>query len=322
VVAVPVDAETSDAGELVVVETAGQAHPPESLGAIAVPGTAVGAVFLDRTPRRLTSADEPVAAQVMEGAGPVMVLPLRTTDTVAGVMVIARRDGARPFTDDQLEMAAAFTDQATVAWQLANSQHRMRELDVIADRDRIARDLHDHVIQRLFAVGLSLQGTISRARSADVQQRLSDTVDELQNVIGDIRTTIFDLHGGVSGSTRLRQRITEAVGGFSSAGVRTSVQFVGPLSVVDGLLADHAAAVVREAVSNAVRHAGATTLTVIVRVEDDLTVEVVDDGSGMPADVTPSGLANLRARAAEVGGELVIGAAPGGGTALRWTAPL
>ena len=326
VVAVPsdddIDHDGGAVGDLVVVETAGQTRPPEALGTIAVSGTAVGAAFLDRTPRRLDVADQPVAAQVMDAAGPAMVLPLRTTDTVAGVIVIARHDGARPFTDDQFEMAAAFADQATLAWQLANSQRQMRELDVIADRDRIARDLHDHVIQRLFAVGLSLQGTIGRARSADVQQRLSDTVDELQNVIGDIRTTIFDLHGGAAGATRLRQRITEAVGGFSVAGVRISVQFVGPLSVVDGALADHAEAVVREAVSNAVRHAGAAALTVTVRVEDDLTVEVIDDGCGMPADVTPSGLANLQARAAEVGGELVIGAAEGGGTALRWTAPL
>ena len=326
VVAVPsdddIDRDGGPVGELVVVETAGQAHPPESLDTIAVSGTAIGAAFVDRTPQRLDGADQPVAAQVMDAAGPAMVLPLRTTDTVAGVIVIARHDGARPFTDDQFEMAAAFADQATLAWQLANSQRQMRELDVIADRDRIARDLHDHVIQRLFAVGLSLQGTIPRARSADVQQRLSDTVDELQNVIGDIRTTIFDLHGGAAGVTRLRQRITEAVGGFSASGVRTSVQFVGPLSVVDGALADHAEAVVREAVSNAVRHAGAATLTVTVRVEDDFSVEVIDDGCGMPADVTPSGLDNLRARAAEVGGELVISAASGGGTALRWTAPL
>ena len=130
------------------------------------------------------------------------------------------------------------------------------------------------------------------------------------------------LAGGAAGATRLRQRITEAVGGFSASGVRTSVQFVGPLSVVDGALADHAEAVVREAVSNAVRHAGAATLTVTVRVEDDFSVEVIDDGCGMPADVTPSGLDNLRARAAEVGGELVISAASDGGTALRWTAPL
>jgi signal transduction histidine kinase len=152
--------------------------------------------------------------------------------------------------------------------------------------------------------------------------RLADTVDELQGVIQEIRTTIFDLHGGSSGTTRLRQRIDEAIAGFSGSGLRTTVQFVGPLSVVEATLADHAEAVVREAVSNAVRHSGARTLTVNVRVEDDLSLEVADDGCGMPADVTASGLTNLRARAEEVGGQLAISDAPGGGTVLRWSAPL
>lgn len=320
VVAVPADSDTAagDVDELMVVQSAGCAPRPEAADPIPVAGGAVGAAFTDRTPRHLDAGEMPV----MPTAGPGMVLALRTTDTVAGVVVVLRRAGARGFTDDQLSMMAAFADQATLAWQLANSQRQMRELDVIADRDRIARDLHDHVIQRLFAVGLSLQGAIPRARSADVQQRLSDVIDELQNVIGDIRTTIFDLHGGSLGATRLRQRISDAVNGFGHAGVRTSVQFTGPLSVVDAALADHAEAVVREAVSNAVRHAGATTVTVSVRVEDDLTIEVIDDGCGMPADVTASGLANLRGRAEEVSGELVVTSPPTGGTALRWSAPL
>ena len=198
----------------------------------------------------------------------------------------------------------------------------LRELDVVSDRERIARDLHDHVIQRLFAVGLSLQGAIPRARSAEVQHRLTDTVDELQAVIQEIRTTIFDLHGGPSGTTRLRQRLDEAIAAFAGQGPRTSVHFVGPLSVVDAALADHAEAVVREAVSNAVRHAGARTLTVNVRVEDELSIEVIDDGCGIPADVTASGLNNLRSRADEVGGTLTVTAAPGGGTVVRWLAPL
>lgn len=93
------------------------------------------------------------------------MLPLRATDTVAGVLVAVRADGAQSFTAEQLDMAAAFADQAAVAWQLASSQRSVRELEILADRDRIARDLHDHVIQRLFAVGLSLQGTIPRAHS-------------------------------------------------------------------------------------------------------------------------------------------------------------
>lgn len=320
-VAVPGDTEVpaTDVAELVVVETAGAAAVLGSQP-ISVSDSVIGAVFADRTPRRFEFIDE--ALNITSDVGPALVLPLRTTDTVAGVVVIARRRGAQPFTAEQLDMMAAFADQATLAWQLATTQRQMRELDVLSDRDRIARDLHDHVIQRLFAVGLALQGTIPRARSSEVQQRLSDSVDELQGVIGEIRTAIFDLHGGSSETTRLRQRLDEAISAFTGPDLRTTVQFVGPLSVIDPVLADHAEAVVREAVSNAVRHAAANTLAVTVRVEDDLLIEVVDDGCGMPADVTASGLNNLRQRATEVGGELVIGEAPGGGTALRWTAPL
>jgi signal transduction histidine kinase len=237
-------------------------------------------------------------------------------------VVILRRRGRQTFSEEQLDMMAAFADQATLAWQLATTQRHLRELDVLSDRDRIARDLHDHVIQRLFAVGLSLQGTIPRTRVPEVQQRLISTVDELQGVIQEIRTAIFDLHGGSADSTRLRQRLDEAVGSFAGSELRTTVQYIGPLSVIDATLADHAEAVVREAVSNAVRHANAHTLTINVRVEDELAIDVVDDGRGMPADVTASGLNNLRRRAAEVGGDFSVGDTPGGGTILRWSAPL
>ena len=198
----------------------------------------------------------------------------------------------------------------------------MRELDVISDRDRIARDLHDHVIQRLFAVGLALQGTIPRSHKPEVRRRLTECVDDLQSVIQEIRTAIFDLHGGDAGITRLRRRIDEAVAQFPGSDLRTTVQFSGPLSVVDSTLADHAEAVVREAVSNAVRHAQARTLTVTVAVGDDLCIDVVDDGCGIAGDITGSGLTNLGRRADDVGGEFVIEAAPAGGTKLRWSAPL
>ena len=129
-----------------------------------------------------------------------------------------------------------------------------------------------------------------RARSPEVQQRLSGCVDDLQEVIQEIRTAIFDLHSANSGSTRLRQRLDDAIAQFSSPELRTTVQFVGPLSVVDAGLADHAEAVVREAVSNAVRHANATTLTVNVKVDDDLDIEVVDNGRGISGDITGSGV--------------------------------
>ncbi|MGY4711689.1 sensor histidine kinase [Mycolicibacterium sp. CBM1] len=321
-VAVPTDIElgVNEVGELLVVETAGMAGPASSLPPIMVAGSIVGEAFTTRTPRRLDNIGDELNG--VPEAGPALVLPLRTTDTVAGVVVILRRRGGQTFSDKQLDMMAAFADQATLAWQLAITQRHIRELDVLSDRDRIARDLHDHVIQRLFAVGLSLQGTIPRSRLPEVRQRLTESVDELQGVIQEIRTAIFDLHGASLGTTRLRQRLDEAVGAFPGADLRTTVQYIGPLSVVDATLADHAEAVVREAVSNAVRHAQAHTLTVNVRVEDELTIEVIDDGRGMPPDVTASGLNNLRQRAAEVGGEFSVDTAPDGGTALRWTAPL
>ena len=166
----------------------------------------------------------------------------------------------------------------------------------------------------MFAAGLSLQSAYQIARTPEVRTRLNDVVDELQAVIQDIRTTIFDLQGGSPGTTRLRQRLDQAIAAFAGSGLRTTMQFIGPLSVVEPPLADHAEAVVREAVSNVVRHAGATALTVTVRVDDD--------GCGMPANVTPSGLTNLRVRAEEVDGQLTITDAPGGGTLLRWSAPL
>lgn len=319
-VAVPsdVDLPSSDVVELMVTATAGSASNSIDQATIPLHDTLIGQAFVDGSPHKFDKVDVGVAA----GIGPALVLPLRATDTVAGVLVALRPADAYPFSAEQLDMMAAFADQATLAWQLATSQRRMRELDILTDRDRIARDLHDHVIQRLFAVGLALQGTIPRARSTEVQQRLSGCVDDLQEVIQEIRTAIFDLHSAPGGVTRLRQRLDGAVTQFSSPELRTTVQFAGPLSVVDTGLADHAEAVVREAVSNGVRHANATTLTVSVKVEDDLTIEVVDNGRGIPDDITGSGLNNLRRRAQEVGGTFTADRVPGGGTLLRWSAPL
>ena len=142
------------------------------------------------------------------------------------------------------------------------------------------------------------------------------------------RAAIFDLHGvqighfrphGCGNGCDERFPIRPQ---FSSPERRTTVQFVGPLSVVDAGLADHAEAVVREAVSNAVRHANATTLTVNVKVDDDLTIEVVDNGPGISGDITGSGLTNLRRRAEDVGGAFTVENVTSGGTLLRWSAPL
>lgn len=319
-VAVPSDPElpVSETIDLVISATAGDS-PDLDVRAIPVEGTVIGDAFVGRTPGRFDGVDLTGDATK---SGPALVLPLRATGTVIGVLVALRPPGAQPFTSEQLDIMAAFADQAALAWQLASTQRQMRELSILTDRDRIARDLHDHVIQRLFAVGLALQGTIPRARSTEVQQRLMGCVDDLQEVIQEIRTAIFDLHGSSSGVTRLRQRLDEAVAQFAGADLRTSVQYVGPLSVVDAALADHAEAVVREAVSNAVRHGKASTLTVNVVVEDELSIEISDNGCGLPDEITGSGLTNLRLRADDVGGTFSVENSPGGGTVLKWCAPL
>ena len=318
-VAAPADPDQSadDVTELVVISSTGEGAA-DITGPIPLEGTKIGEAFVTRTPGSFVGTDVGFGSI----GGPALVLPLRAKDSVAGVLVAIRPAGAQPFSAEEMDVIAAFADQATLAWQLARAQHRMRELSILTDRDRIARDLHDHVIQRLFAVGLALQGTIVRAHSEDVQQRLYASVDDLQEVIQDIRTAIFDLHGGASGITRLRQRLDEAISAFPGSGVRTSAQYVGPLSVIDAALADHAEAVVREAVSNAVRHADASTLTVTVAVEDDLLIEVIDNGRGITADITGSGLTNLRQRAEELGGSFSVRPEPDGGTRLIWRAPL
>lgn len=319
-VAIPLDDDTLEAevNELLVVETIGAVMAPLDGDTIPVAGSSVGEAFSQRKPRQVAR----LALPGIDATGPALILPLRAADAVAGVVVVMRHGTTIPFSVEQLDMMAAFADQAALAWQLATSQRRMHELDVLTDRDRIARDLHDHVIQRLFAVGLSLQGTIPRARDAVVRRRLTDAVDDMQEIIGEIRTTIFDLHGTSATVTRLRQRLDNAVAQFSGSGLHTTVAFIGPLSVVEPVLADHAEAVVSEAVSNAVRHSRATELTVQIKVEDDLAIEVADNGRGMPEVVTPSGLANLRRRAEQAGGTFGIESTPGGGTVVRWSAPL
>ncbi|MBB5916737.1 signal transduction histidine kinase [Nocardia transvalensis] len=289
-------------------------------------GTTVGDAHLRGHQARIDDRRGTALETALPGAGPAMILPLRTSDAVLGVLVTARDIDAGPYSDETVELAAAFADQAALAMRMADAQQRMRELDVLSDRDRIARDLHDHVIQRLFTLGLYAQGTLARARSPEIRHRLSTLVDDLQQVILDVRTSIFDLHGGDAGATRLRQRLDDAVRRTTAdTPIAVSFDVSGPLSVVDPVLADHAEAVVREAVSNAVRHSGADSLTVTATVDDDLTLVIEDNGRGIPDDITPSGLTNLAQRAEQAGGQLDITHADRlhhTGTRVRWRAPL
>ncbi|QLY28603.1 GAF domain-containing sensor histidine kinase [Nocardia huaxiensis] len=309
--------------ELEIVQWSGPGDGPAQ-PTVRTTATAIGRAFTERTPIRFETAHEVDLGKPIDDPGPTLILPLHAQDLTFGVLVMVRTMDSPPYTDETLELAAAFTDQAAVAIQLAETQRRMRELDVLTDRDRIARDLHDHVIQRLFAAGLSLQGTVARARTPEVRQRLSKVIDDLQDVVQEIRTSIFDLHGGNNSSTRLRQRLEQAIKRHTEdTEILTSLRISGPLSVVKPELADHSEAVVQEAVSNAVRHSGAGSLTVDVEVADDLTITVSDDGCGIPDDITASGLNNLSRRAEESGGTMaLLRNTDNTGTRLRWSVPL
>ena len=321
-IAQPEDVELppEEVDELVVTVHAGLGG--EGLGGLRMPvaGSSCGEAFLDAQPRRLST----LAADLPEEFGPALVLPLRASRTSAsGVLVAVRRKGGEPFDRNQLPLAAAFADQAALALRLAEDQRSISELKVVSDRDRIARDLHDHVIQRLFAHGLALQSTRMRSRNPDVQRRLADMIDDVQNIVGEIRTAIFDLHGGLQGTGQLRKRLSETITEITGeTGLRTTVRMSGPIGVAGPELAEHAEAVLREALSNAVRHADAGTITVTISASDDLVVDVVDDGVGMPRTVARSGLHNLAERAAQAGGTFTVTPVEGGGTRLTWGAPI
>lgn len=297
----------------------------ESITGLKVPvsGTTTGAVFTDHVPRNVDRLALDLASGLGIDFGAALALPLRTSGSIAGVLLAVRTSGAASFDESQLQVVASFADQAALALQYAESQAARRRLEVLADRDRIARDLHDHVIQRLFAIGLSMQSTRRRSEFPEITSRIVEHINQLQEVIQEIRTAIFDLHADSSGGPTLRAAVKKAVTELSAdVRLRTTIRMTGPLDVVPAALAQHAEAVVREAVSNAIRHAHADQLTVTISVEDDLVVDVTDDGVGIAETVARSGLHNLAERAAELGGTLQVQHLHGCGTRLVWSVPL
>ncbi|WP_051727951.1 GAF domain-containing sensor histidine kinase [Nocardia brasiliensis] len=309
-----------EATELVVAQWS-RAAEPVARHTVRLTDTAAGKAFAERTAVQFADARDVDLGAPVAAAGPTLILPLQTAGVVLGVLIILRGPGSAPYSSELVALASAFTDQAALAMQLAEAQRKARELDVLADRDRIARDLHDHVIQRVFAVGLGLQGLATRVDDEQVRQRLSDEIDRLQEIVHEIRTTIFDLHGGAGAS--LRRRLEDAIRQQTTdTAIRARLRVDGPLSVVGPALADHAEAVVRESVSNAVRHSGGDCVTIDIAIGDELTILVRDNGWGLPDDVIPSGLANLAQRAAESDGRCRIEGGAHGGTVVQWSVPL
>ena len=255
--------------------------------------------------------------------GPVMTSPLIGEGAPRGAIVVGRRPDGDGFTPTDLDVAESFANQAALALELSDGRADQQRLTLLEDRDRIARDLHDHVIQRLFAIGLSIQAASSMVANSEVNARLQKSVDDLDETIKQIRTSIFQLRDSAEDSS-LRHSVLQVVEQAAAVfGFAPRVHFGGPLdTAVQPDLVDDVHAVVREALTNAAKYAHATEVDVEITTDaTNLVITVSDNGAGMANTKRRSGIANLRTRAERRGGTLVIAQRPEGGTELHWTVP-
>jgi two-component system, NarL family, sensor histidine kinase DevS len=263
------------------------------------------------------------ALGVSDPDGPTALLPITVGDDEIGVLAVAWAADAEAFVGNVVPPLAALAQQMGLALLAARGQQYRSRLALLEDRDRIARDMHDHVIQRLFATGLSLQSTSRLAEHPSVRGRLNEAVDNLDAAIKDIRQTIFALHRA-NPTRELREEIAAVVQGTTQTlGFVPDLTMEGPFDSLSADLEADLVAVVREGLANVARHAEATRVGVhisIDSIDSTVRVEVADDGVGVPPDAVQSGLANLRERAQSHGGSLQLLAGTPRGTVLVWTA--
>jgi two-component system, NarL family, sensor histidine kinase DevS len=322
----------ADDGARMRVEHAAGKRSAEALGLMIPAGdSALGGVLQGgeqlATPE--IRADEWVSEATRKrlGIGPAVAVPLGAPGGVRGVLVAGRSAGGPPLPPQAAEMLATFAAQAAIGLQLAEHRRQAERMAVFEDRDRIARDLHDLVIQRLYATGMSLQGAMPQILRPEVSERVGRAVDALDETIREIRSTIFALQtrpegGSPPASLRSRilsvtQEMTIALGFAPSLRLDAAADAMVPEDIAEQMLT-----ALREALSNTARHAKAHRAEVTVSVDNDLTLTVRDDGVGIARGGRRSGLRNLEQRAAALGGSLVAGPARGGGTELRWQVPL
>jgi signal transduction histidine kinase len=319
-----------DAGASLAVEVAFGDGAEELVGRqFRVEETLGGEVVRTGAPALVDAANAdsaiPFLASVME-AGPTMALPLRGTGQPRGVLSLARARGRRPFADADLAMAANFAGQASVALELADSRAAEQKLVLLEDRDRIAQDLHDHVIQELFSVGLSLEGAAGQLPEGKIEQRVRRAAENIDRTIRRIRTSIFELRGNfVDAEGGLRQRILEVVSEAATPlGFVPHTAFAGLVDeAFDEAFAEDVLACIRETLTNVAKHAHATSAWVdVIATGDELTVTVSDNGVGIRNPKRSSGTANLRARAEKRGGTFELAPGPSGGTVATWKARL
>jgi signal transduction histidine kinase len=254
--------------------------------------------------------------------GSMLAVPLLEAERVADVLVVGRVAGRAPFGHTDLEQLETYAGHAELALELDRSRADRQAMALLQEHERIAADLHDHVIQELFATGMGLQGMLSAVDRPELRARLVGYVDALDATIRHIRATIFQLQHDQAMTEPLKRRLLQVVEEEKAAlGTAVDVGFSGPVDEhVSAHLAEDVVAVVREALSNAARHAHADTVRMSVTMTGTfLEVQVEDDGIGLGTTTRCSGLANLRRRAERHHGSLEVTSSPGHGTTLRWT---
>ena len=254
----------------------------------------------------------------------VILVPMRTADGVEGVLGLAWGE-ANSVQAHEVDLAQPerLAAQAALALQLVRAQDDKARLGVFEERDRIGRDLHDLVIQRLFAVGLNLENVVRQQQDPESRRRVTQAVDDIDATIKDIRRTIFALSDTSSTDDLSRDILATVQRASSSLGFKPTVRTEGALGGgIDAGVRAHLVAVLGEALTNVAKHAQATLVTVLVRASDDLTLIVTDNGVGMDKPDRHSGLRNMRERAQELGGDFVVDSTPGDGTTLIWAVPI
>ncbi|MFI7115166.1 GAF domain-containing protein [Amycolatopsis sp. NPDC049868] len=310
----------------------------DKLAGVTVPteGTATGLAFTTGKPVVVRDYGEKVLEYqgdnasampaAIKGLDSTIAVPLLVGEEKLGVLLVAKFRDRTPFSAYDVQLAETFAAHAALAVEFARAQQDRQRLAVFEDRDRIARDLHDLVIQRLFAIGLGLEGLSRLASEPAVADRVTGFAHEIDRTIREIRNSIFSLQEPAEAQGSLRSELLRVALDAGCAS-EPRVGFDGPLdSTVPDTVRSDLIATLREALSNVVRHAAATTVAVDVAVDRDghwLKLSVVDDGVGMPAEPGHrSGVVNLAERAARWNGTFRVEARPEGGTRLDWSVEL
>ena len=326
------DAADADFGTLAVPHGADQVIVTSVTGVLAagmmnqaeaLADSLAGQAIRTGKPSLVTGEGCQAAAAVLgAGAGPLIVVPLAAGGQVRGSLLLGRVAARPGFTGADLGMAASFAGHAAVAMELARARADQITLAQAEDHDRIAGDLHDHVIQDLFALGLRMQGHAARTDPATAEQ-VNVYVETLDEIISKIRTSIFGLHQPRAAPAGLPARVMEIIDEHTAQlGFTAGIRFTGPLDPgPDEALAHDILAVTREALSNCARHARATAVTISLVLQDGLiTLGITDNGRGLGTPARSSGLSSMRRRAERNGGTFQLTTPAHGGTHLAWTA--